>query len=1053
MWVPCGSNGGAASLLVRYWFVLFAASSSTSNKNSNKKLSLQDQSFISSISSNPATTVVIIDAENVRGKSNFELSHSDLLTRTALWAQRRHLSQGQVTLVVDHGSLPTGYVMTAPAPAAAANNNIGNSAAGSSTSNGGSTTTASLGVVFAGPSMKADDVIARDIPFFQQASLVDGESLQGVNKIVVVTSDSELSDRCLRAAGISSKMVHIVQSIRFLNDMDRIMMDMAVSSQTELLTQQDSSDNWIGVAASDTTDASAKEQPTSNSTTTITTSSSSSSLTAAGTTTSSQVVVKVKAEIQLLGQILALESQLRKRTSHKKQHRLSKQLRQLREQLASKGGTSLLNQVTAVHTQNSPLQALAREEQDAIMDEWEKRKWRKTELTGDRVLLAERLRRHLERDTITTIDNDNASNMNSTSIVALSTTSATPTNDISANTSSTVTTTTPPSSVAQQYVDYFNTLLEGEGVQKKPMWSPTEWSTRANPTNELLGQQKGERPPLRMVVVSDTHGYEAALTTAPAAEGEESKSSSSKLIPWSLVKDSSAWEAPASFSRGNEGHRHSVLPAADVLLHLGDFAIDGGGSKRRQRLMEFDKWLAAQPHPVKLVLRGNHDPVDVDFSLSGAKYVTRAEAVNVHGWVLGLVGYKGLRFSNKNKHHGLALPPCDILASHEPPKAVLDKCLNGDRVGSSILRSSVERMTVPTKKAPSGQPPKLWFCGHIHEGRGIKRLKMSINRQGGGFADASTTSASATKLSPPQQQHTHAETIVINAANANPGRATGLVHGPIVVELQEKEDLSTDPRFDDSFTKFDRMIQKPSKPTLAHQYDQDHSGDVKQLLVAVDMGLKTGVSIYSQEGTLLRYFQLQFANSEELRQRMPHLLQSWESSINQEAKAEIAAEETSESLIIESSSSSKIWQFTHVAIEGGEASLWKAWQDIVEQLGSGTSVDGDGDEAGQEESPSQEQSNHNDGPLLFQVRPEEWRRDLLTAKEKQTKSTTKAAARQIAKQLVADFSVGEQPHEGKIQTDAAESIVMGFYVAQQLGWIARTPAIRRYSNKSVMLPK
>jgi hypothetical protein len=44
-------------------------------------------------------------------------------------------------------------------------------------------------------------------------------------------------------------------------------------------------------------------------------------------------------------------------------------------------------------------------------------------------------------------------------------------------------------------------------------------------------------------------------------------------------------------------------------------------------------------------------------------------------------------------------------------------------------------------------------------------------------------------------------------------------------------------------------------------------------------------------------------------------------------------------------------------------------------------------------------------------------------------------------------------HEGSFSTDAAESVLAGFYVACRLGWVSRQPPIRRYSNGGVVLPK
>jgi len=46
-----------------------------------------------------------------------------------------------------------------------------------------------------------------------------------------------------------------------------------------------------------------------------------------------------------------------------------------------------------------------------------------------------------------------------------------------------------------------------------------------------------------------------------------------------------------------------------------------------------------------------------------------------------------------------------------------------------------------------------------------------------------------------------------------------------------------------------------------------------------------------------------------------------------------------------------------------------------------------------------------------------------------------------------------EQHSGKFKTDVAEAVVMGLYVARKLGWITREPAVRRYTNGAIMVPK
>mmetsp|Transcript_1842 Transcript_1842/g.2578 ORF Transcript_1842/g.2578 Transcript_1842/m.2578 type:complete len:573 (+) Transcript_1842:124-1842(+) len=327
---------------------------------------------------------------------------------------------------------------------------------------------------------------------------------------------------------------------------------------------------------------------------------------------------------------------------------------------------------------------------EAVLDQWEYPGAQ--ENMADRLILAERFRQQLEE--LTTVPGllDEAEE-----------------ND-----------TSPVPQPAEAYAQYVSIIAEPN--QPIPIWMLN--------TPHLLHIKR----PLRIVVISDTHGYESVLTKEGGPE------------PWTLVVDQTthSGDGAASKDRNNE-IRSTSFPEGDVLLHLGDFAADGDKEERFEAMQQFDSWLASHPHPNKIVIRGNHDPHDSSFPLSGATFVKRPTSMTIGGWVFSLVPY----IRNVNGRKKILVPKGDLLASHVPPKRVLDKCNNGNRAGCKALRSSVEQM--------KGGPPRLWLCGHIHEGRGLERVKF-----GGGDRDS---------------------TLVLNAANANPGRANAVLHGPVVVEL------------------------------------------------------------------------------------------------------------------------------------------------------------------------------------------------------------------------------------------------------------------------------
>lgn len=59
-------------------------------------------------------------------------------------------------------------------------------------------------------------------------------------------------------------------------------------------------------------------------------------------------------------------------------------------------------------------------------------------------------------------------------------------------------------------------------------------------------------------------------------------------------------------------------------------------------------------------------------------------------------------------------------------------------------------------------PPYLWLCGHIHEGRGAEKHAFGLSPR---------------------------ETLVVNGANANEGRATHIEAGPIVLDIDTEGNI------------------------------------------------------------------------------------------------------------------------------------------------------------------------------------------------------------------------------------------------------------------------
>ena len=434
--------------------------------------------------------------------------------------------------------------------------------------------------------------------------------------------------------------------------------------------------------------------------------------------------------------------------------------------------------------------------------------------------------------------------------------------------------------------------------------------------------------PLTMVVVSDTHGFQDDL---PLPNGRD------------------------------------VLPDADILLHLGDFAIDDGPVQ--DHLQKFDQWISKQPHATKIVIRGNHDPKQLNFPISGAICLTRPQSVMIKGYSFYFVPFTRSLTTR-------AIPrSCDVVVSHVPPKGVLDQhYASGRNVGCMTLKRGASRM--------KGGPPALWLCGHIHEGRGSTRHS---------FVNGNDK-----------------ETLVINAANANPGLAASLDHGPAVVKLycNSKKGGNKVADIVQMEGQYEYINQR-SNQFFRGESLSSVPGSVGELLLAVDLGLKTGCSLFNDKGELIRYQDFQFESSEELQSAAFELLYQWE----REA----------------SPSADKSWEITRIAIEGGDPPLRKAWHRAARERKA----------------------------LILHVQPEEWRDDLLSGDEKLSGEKAKAASRLIAQQIVADYGcAGMELHQGEFQTDVAEAVLLGLHVSRRLGWTpSRDPAIRRHSSGDILVPK
>lgn len=398
--------------------------------------------------------VFVIDVENVRGKTSFELDHCDLLDRLSIWASLRHNAFGRTLAVVDHGSKSSAHLLN----------------------DGLDTANAALCVSFAGPIVKADDIIARDVRWLLSSN--------ATQHVVVITADQELSWRC-RSAARSPDSMKFNSVLRKLASSDTVLrgggrgkrgkggrkksraarkkqyMQLHQESEEEVEEESDDVDNnGIDLQSNHAADDTADLAPTST-VEIIAPQRFLEDLEQAlrewlyeqehsvaaeeidiGDIPIPTPITTMQTLFCLCGEILSIESSLRKKCSLRKRHTLTEELREKKAEwkellltqrnsadqhhdlLSSSLAWSLssftsqevgpepLSPFQSSSISTTPWEDLTSDEQEKLLKRWGKQRGRhgtKREKTEDRIVLAERLRRQLELVEIPTCRDEEAS--------------------------------------------------------------------------------------------------------------------------------------------------------------------------------------------------------------------------------------------------------------------------------------------------------------------------------------------------------------------------------------------------------------------------------------------------------------------------------------------------------------------------------------------------------------------------------------------------------------------------------------------------------------------
>lgn len=166
------------------------------------------------------------------------------------------------------------------------------------------------------------------------------------------------------------------------------------------------------------------------------------------------------------------------------------------------------------------------------------------------------------------------------------------------------------------------------------------------------------------------------------------------------------------------GH-YPKLEGGDLLLLGGDYVL-------RDQYHEYEAffdWLRAQDYRMKIFISGNHDNQsmfqfdwgdDIEYLLDGG---TEFEGLRIWGspWTKTFEGMnphcKAFTFDTEeelDEKFKLIPSDVDVLVTHSPPFAVLDRTIDGRQVGSTaLLTHHLNRIK-----------PRVWVWGHIHESYG-----------------------------------------------------------------------------------------------------------------------------------------------------------------------------------------------------------------------------------------------------------------------------------------------------------------------------------------------
>lgn len=161
--------------------------------------------------------------------------------------------------------------------------------------------------------------------------------------------------------------------------------------------------------------------------------------------------------------------------------------------------------------------------------------------------------------------------------------------------------------------------------------------------------------------------------------------------------------------------RLSVMPEADVLIHSGDFTMNGSVDEA----VDFLHWFCDQPYRHKIFICGNHDNCLYGANIAGLD-------ANVHYLCNSSIEIDGVKFygvpmfleeciTGRQSRNYASIPvDTDVLITHAPPYKILDFA-DGINYGETDINASQAKLNLKTH-----------LFGHIHVAHGIETSNGTI---------------------------------------------------------------------------------------------------------------------------------------------------------------------------------------------------------------------------------------------------------------------------------------------------------------------------------------